>query len=171
MPGKAGYPEEALVLVRRLGARLVSQSLTLAVAESCTGGLGGALCTEIPGSSSWFSGGIVAYANRAKETLLGVPNAVLLAQGAVSEPVVRAMVLGVMAAFGAEVGLAISGLAGPDGGSPGKPVGTVWIAAGMASGAGEVRLVSRRRRFPGDRGTVRLGAAVAALALAEDLLG
>jgi nicotinamide-nucleotide amidase len=170
MAEKAEYPEEVLGLVRRLGAKLASRSLTLAVAESCTGGLGGALCTELPGSSSWFSGGIVAYTNRAKETLLGVPKAVLLAQGAVSEPVVRAMVLGAMAAFGADVGLAISGLAGPDGGSPEKPVGTVWIAAGMALREGEVRLVSRRRHFPGDRGTVRLGAAEAALALAEGLL-
>jgi nicotinamide-nucleotide amidase len=171
MPGKAVYPQEALALARRLGGKLSARGLCLAVAESCTGGLAGVLCTEIPGSSSWFAGGIIAYANRAKETLLGVPADVLIAQGAVSEPVVRRMALGVMAGLDAGLGLAISGLAGPDGGSPEKPVGTVWIAAGLALRAGETRLLARRHSFPGDRGAVRLSAAMTALALGEELLG
>jgi PncC family amidohydrolase len=165
------YPEEALALARRLGRKLMARSLSLAVAESCTGGLAGALCTEIPGSSSWFVGGVVAYANRAKETVLGVPAAVLAAEGAVSEPVVRGMALGVLSLFGAGMGLGISGLAGPGGGSPEKPVGTVWIAAAIAAREEEARFVSRRCCFPGDRGAVRLAAAMAALSLAEDLLG
>jgi nicotinamide-nucleotide amidase len=167
---KAGYPEEALTRVRRLGRELSARSLFLAVAESCTGGLVGALCTEIPGSSSWFAGGIIAYANRAKESLLYVPASVLAGQGAVSDAVVRGMVRGVMAAFGAGAGLAVSGLAGPDGGSPEKPVGTVWISAAVAARDGEACLSSRRYCFPGDRGAIRLAAAVAALSMAEALL-
>jgi PncC family amidohydrolase len=167
---KVAYPEEALALARRLGGKLSARALFLAVAESCTGGLAGALCTEIPGSSSWFAGGVIAYANQAKESLLGVPADVLLARGAVSEPVARAMALGAMSAFKAGVGLAVSGLAGPGGGSPEKPVGLVWIAAGLALRAGPARLLSRRHIFPGDRGVVRMSAAMAALAMAEELL-
>jgi nicotinamide-nucleotide amidase len=167
---KAGYPKDVLAQARRLGRKLSDRALFLAVAESCTGGLVGALCTEIPGSSSWFAGGIIAYANRAKETLLGVPAAVLAGQGAVSEPVVRGMARGILAAFGVGAGLAVSGLAGPEGGSPEKPVGTVWIAAALAARGGEVCLASRRYCFPGDRGAIRLAAAVAALSMVDALL-
>ncbi|MCL1916345.1 MAG: CinA family protein [Desulfovibrionaceae bacterium] len=98
------------------------------VAESCTGGLCAAVCTEMPGSSAWFAGGVVAYSNALKTRLLGVPEELLEAHGAVSLPVARAMVLGAAGACGAGCALAVSGIAGPSGGTPDKPVGTVCMA-------------------------------------------
>ena len=137
----------------------------LAVAESCTGGLLGERLTAVPGASDVFVGGVVAYADRIKTELLGVPEAVLAQHGAVSEETVRAMVVGAQRAFLADCAAGVTGIAGPDGGTPEKPVGTVWLAA--AAGA-NIRAV--RRMFPGDRGEIRARAAQAALDLLRRLL-
>lgn len=144
-----------------LGQRLARLGITLATAESCTGGLIAARCTEMPGSSAWFVGGVVAYANAVKRDVLGVDPALLAAHGAVSEPVVRAMAAGVLRLTGAHLAVAVSGVAGPDGGTPEKPVGTVW----MAVARGEA-VQARRFLFSGDRAAVRaatVDAAVTAL--------
>jgi nicotinamide-nucleotide amidase len=137
-----------------VGDLLRERGWRLAAAESCTAGLLLGRLTEIPGSSAWIVGGVVAYANDVKTRELGVPDAMLAAHGAVSEPVARAMAEGVRASFGANIGVAITGIAGPDGGSDSKPVGTVVMAvAGPAS-------TVKTSIFPGDRQMVR-GLAVA----------
>ena len=133
---------------------------TAALAESCTGGLVSKYLTDFAGSSDVFKGGVVSYHNDLKRDLLGVPEAVLSAHGAVSEETAKAMALGVAARTGAEWGLAITGIAGPGGGTEAKPIGLVWIAL---AGKGEV--ATRRYEFPGDREWVRERAAVAALRL------
>jgi len=134
------------------------RGLSIAVAESCTGGLLGARLTAIPGSSDVVLGGVIAYANDVKLELLGVPKDDLREQGAVSDPVVRAMATGVRAATGARVGMAITGVAGPGGGTEEKPVGTVWIATDV-----DGMVESRRTRLIGDRAEVRQRAAQAVL--------
>jgi len=134
---------------------------TLAVAESCTAGVLAARLTEHPGASDVFIGGVVSYANEVKESLLGVPPASIISHGAVSEPVVRHMAEGVCRALGATIGLAITGVAGPGGGTVEKPVGTVWLAVSGAMGT-----VSETVCFAGDRAAVRERAAQGALALA-----
>lgn len=122
----------------------------LATAESCTGGLIAAACTDLAGSSNWFERGFVTYSNAAKTELLGVP-AVLIAQhGAVSEPVVRAMVAGAVDRSRAQVAVAVTGVAGPGGGSPDKPVGTVWLAWSVGG-----HITAERCQFAGDRAAVR----------------
>jgi nicotinamide-nucleotide amidase len=128
--GTAELALEALV-----GRLLNERRLTLAVAESCTGGLIGHRLTEVPGSSDYFLGGVVSYSNEAKKDLLRVPAAVLAQQGAVSPETARDMARGVRAVFHADIGLAVTGIAGPSGGSREKPVGTVFI--GLADDAGE----------------------------------
>ncbi|MEO6528891.1 MAG: competence/damage-inducible protein A [Gemmatimonadaceae bacterium] len=135
-----------------------TRGLTIGVAESCTGGLLGARLTAIAGSSDVVLGGVIAYQNEIKTSLLGVPPAMLIEHGAVSEPVVRAMAAGVRSRTGARVGMAITGIAGPGGGSEEKPVGTVWIATDID---GEVE--SRRLRMIGDRSEVRHRAAQAVM--------
>jgi nicotinamide-nucleotide amidase len=130
------------------------------VAESCTGGLLGARLTAIPGSSDVVRGGVIAYDNAVKTSLLGVAAELLREHGAVSEPVARAMASGARNAVGAHVALAITGVAGPGGGSEAKPVGTVWIALDFG---GEVD--ARRYQLIGDREEVRQRAAQAALEL------
>lgn len=115
-------------LIGRLSKALNSKGYLFATAESCTGGLIAGMCTDMPGSSAWFSGGVVAYADEVKLRLLDVPKDLLRNYGAVSEPVVRRMALGALAACNAQAALAVSGIAGPDGGTLEKPVGTVWIA-------------------------------------------
>jgi nicotinamide-nucleotide amidase len=132
--------------------------LSIAVAESCTGGLLGARLTAIPGSSDVVLGGVIAYANAVKAELLGVSHDDLLDHGAVSEPVVRAMATGVRAATGARIGMAITGIAGPGGGTEEKPVGTVWIATDV-----DGTVEARRTRLIGDRAEVRQRAAQAVL--------
>lgn len=112
-------------------ALLQQRGLTLAVAESCTGGSIAAAVTSVPGCSSVMLGGVVAYNNRVKADVLGVSNEDLITYGAVSEPVVRQMVIGVSALLGADCAIATSGIAGPGGGSTDKPVGTVWVALKM----------------------------------------
>ncbi|MES2682207.1 MAG: CinA family protein [Pseudomonadota bacterium] len=145
-------------LVARIASDLLARREWLAVAESCTGGLIAAACTDLAGSSGWFERGLVTYSNRAKQELLGVPAGLLETHGAVSEPCVRAMAEGLMARAPVRHVIAISGIAGPGGGSADKPVGTVWIAW---AGAGSLR--TALYRFAGDRQSVRQQAAEAAL--------
>ncbi len=113
--------------IQRLGQILLHKGWVCATAESCTGGLLGASMTAVPGASSWFSGGVMAYANAVKVAQLGVSAVTLLQEGAVSEACVRAMAQGLCEKFCVDVGVSISGVAGPDGGSVEKPVGTVWL--------------------------------------------
>ncbi len=120
--------------VAGIGRRLVEKGWRLAVAESCTGGLVSHSVTNLSGSSAFFLGGVVAYANEVKERLLGVPREMLAAYGAVSAEVALAMAQGVRQLLGAEVGLATTGIAGPTGGTPSKPVGTVYIAVSTPVG-------------------------------------
>jgi nicotinamide-nucleotide amidase len=134
------------------------RGLTLAVAESCTGGMLGERLTNIPGSSRTVQGGIIAYANEVKTRELDVPADVLVAHGAVSEAVARAMAEGVRRRFGTGIGIGITGIAGPDGGTPEKPVGTVWVAVDVA---GDVHAV--RALLPGNRFEIRYRAAQLAL--------
>jgi nicotinamide-nucleotide amidase len=129
-----------------VGRMLAERGLTLATAESCTGGLIGARLTAVPGSSRYYRGGVVAYANEAKRDLLGVPEALLREHGAVSEPVARAMAEGVRARLGADLALATTGISGPDGGTPEKPVGLVWIAFASQNGVEAEQMI-----FPFDR--------------------
>jgi len=129
-----------------VGRMLAERGLTLATAESCTGGLIGARLTAVPGSSRYYRGGVVAYANEAKRDLLGVPEALLREHGAVSEPVARAMAEGARARFGADLALATTGISGPDGGTPEKPVGLVWIAHASKQGVEAEQMI-----FPFDR--------------------
>lgn len=139
-----------LGLVGDVAARLQARGWRLATAESCTGGLIAAACTELAGSSLWFERGVVSYSNEAKTALLDVAPALIEAHGAVSEPVALAMAQGLLARSQADVVVAVTGVAGPTGGSTLKPVGTVWFAWATAAGAhAEVRV------FPGDRAAVR----------------
>ena len=138
-------------LVAQLADLLIAQRRLLATAESCTGGLIAGACTELAGSSAWFERGFVTYSNEAKAESLGVDAALIAAHGAVSEPVARAMAEGAIAHSRAGVALAVTGVAGPTGGSAEKPVGTVWFGWSVD---GVTR--TERRRFDGDRRTVRL---------------
>lgn len=135
----------------RLGERLLRAVRTIATAESCTGGLVAKVLTDRAGSSGYVLGGLVTYSNEAKQGLLGVSRKSLDEHGAVSEPVVREMVAGALAATGADIAVAISGVAGPGGGSEDKPVGTVWFAWG-SSPASTVAVV---KHFEGNRDQVR----------------
>ena len=134
----------------------------IALAESCTGGLAAARLTSIPGSSDVFLGGVVAYDNAVKRDVLGVPDTMLREHGAVSEPVVRAMASGVRRVIGAELGVSITGIAGPGGGSPEKPVGTVFIGLDL-----EGRVTAWRRHYLGDRDEIRRRTAQVALDFAR----
>jgi len=135
----------------RLGERLLRAVRTIATAESCTGGWVAKVLTDRAGSSGYVLGGLVTYSNEAKQGLLGVSRKSLDEHGAVSEPVVREMVAGALTATGADVAVAISGVAGPGGGSEDKPVGTVWFAWG-GSPASTVAVV---KHFEGNRDQVR----------------
>jgi PncC family amidohydrolase len=149
-----------------LGAALSASGKTLAVAESCTAGLLGGAVTSIPGSSRYFSGGVVAYGNSAKISLLGVPPGLISARGAVSREVALAMAEGVLALFRADLAIAVTGIAGPGGGSRGKPAGTVWVAVVAVGGVRH----AHRFRFPGGREAVRRAAVRASFGVAIDVL-
>jgi nicotinamide-nucleotide amidase len=151
--------EHVLALCRARG-------LTLATAESCTGGLVAARVTSVPGSSSVFLGGVVAYANETKVRELGVPGELLAAHGAVSPEVAEAMARGARERLGADVAVAVTGIAGPDGGTPEKPVGLVHLHAEGPDGG-----LAREFSFPGDRASIRARSAVGALHLVRALLG
>ena len=146
-------------LAARVGECLLAHSWRLATAESCTGGWVAKTITDIAGSSDWFDRGFVTYSNASKQELLGVDTGLIEDHGAVSAPVVRAMTAGALAHSRAEIALAVSGIAGPGGGSPEKPVGTVWFAWGR-TGRGSV---TRRECFIGDREAVRAQAVRTAL--------
>lgn len=156
------FYQQATRHIGQLGEKLMDRALMLGAAESCTGGLLSALCTELPGSSAWFAGGVVSYANSVKREVLGVREELLEKHGAVSREVVEAMAAGVLRALGVEVGIAISGIAGPGGGTDEKPVGTVWLGLATRS-QGTVALRSRRYVFPGSRQDVRSAAVAEAL--------
>ena len=136
--------------VQQLAQMLLQRRWMLASAESCTGGMIAAACTDLAGSSQWFERGFVTYSNAAKMELLGVPADLLQQHGAVSEPVVRAMAQGALSHSHAQLGVAVTGVAGPTGGSKDKPVGTVWFGF-LVDG----ELTSEMRLFPGDRAAVR----------------
>ncbi|MEY2918983.1 MAG: hypothetical protein RL261_288 [Pseudomonadota bacterium] len=142
-------------LARAVGDRLQLRAETLVTAESCTGGWIAKACTDVAGSSRWFQGGVVAYSNALKVALLDVPEGLLAQHGAVSEPIVRAMAAGVLARTGDSVAVAVSGVAGPDGGTADKPVGTVWLAWAWRERGGSFRMESRCERFAGGRDDVR----------------
>jgi nicotinamide-nucleotide amidase len=153
--------EPLLPAVVALADAMRGRGWRLATAESCTGGLIAAACTALAGSSDWFDRGVVSYSNAAKTELLGVPAALIAAHGAVSEPVARAMAEGVLAGSDADLAIAVTGIAGPGGAVPGKPVGTVWLGWGCA---GAIR--TERLHLPGDHGAVRQATVEAALARA-----
>jgi nicotinamide-nucleotide amidase len=149
-------------LVRELAKCLLSRGRTLATAESCTGGWISKALTDLPGSSDWFGFGLVTYSDEAKQRLLGVQSATLERHGAVSEQVVEEMARGVLQQSGAELGLAVSGVAGPGGGSEDKPVGTVWFAWSWREADG-IQVQTGLQKFPGDRESVRRQAVMFAL--------
>ena len=146
-------------LVVRLAAALGARRATIATAESCTGGLLAERLTRVPGSSRYFPGGAITYSNAEKTRQLGVAESLLAEHGAVSAAVARAMAEGVRSRLATDLGVAITGVAGPDGGSAEKPVGTVHVAV---AGPGE-RVDSRHLRLPGDRERIRWQASQAAL--------
>jgi nicotinamide-nucleotide amidase len=148
--GEDCYGRDAESLEVVVGRLLLERRLTLAVAESCTGGLLGHRLTNVPGSSAYFERGVLVYSNRAKQEMLGVPEAVLRAHGAVSGPCAEAMARGAATLAGTSCGLAITGIAGPDGGTPGKPVGTVFVGLAV-----EGRASARHFRFTGDRASIK----------------
>ena len=144
---------------------LLKKQLRLVTAESCTGGLIAAACTDLAGSSAWFERGFVTYSNAAKTELLGVPERVLRRAGAVCGPVAQAMAEGALAHSHAQVAVAVTGVAGPTGGSPAKPVGTVWFGFALPG-----RVLTEKCHFDGDRAAVRQATVRHALARLVELL-
>jgi nicotinamide-nucleotide amidase len=140
-------------LCQSLATALQSKNARLATAESCTGGLIAASCTDLSGSSAWFERGFVSYSNEAKAEMLSVPAPLISKYGAVSEEVAKAMALGALARSRAQFSLAVTGIAGPTGGTDAKPVGTVWLAWAQMEPA---QCVAIRKVFAGDRQAVRL---------------
>ncbi len=163
--GEAVYARERVELEELVGHRLKAQGQTLASAESCTGGLIGERITSVSGSSAWYLGGIISYADAVKVRELGVDSEVLAREGAVSDAVVRQMAEGVRTRFAADYGLAVTGIAGPSGGTADKPVGLVHIAVAHPDGT-----TAERHVFPGNRATVREWTCRAALMLLQKVL-
>jgi nicotinamide-nucleotide amidase len=153
-------------LAAQVGMLLKSHGLMLATAESCTGGGGAQASTEVAGSSAWFERGFVTYSNQSKQQMLGVRHSTLEQHGAVSEMTVREMVAGALLHSSAQVAMAVSGIAGPDGGTAEKPVGTVWFAWGLKDG--EIR--AQRMQLDGNRSEVRAQAVKIALQGIANLL-
>lgn len=141
-------------LAARVGRKLLAEGRTVVTAESCTGGWIAKTLTDIPGSSEWFGEGFVTYGNEAKIRRLGVPRSLLEADGAVSKASARAMAMGALNRTDAHIAVAVSGIAGPGGAVPGKPVGTVWLCWAARRGRG-LRMVTELRHFRGDREAVR----------------
>ncbi len=158
--GDACYSTDGSSLAEVVLARARAAGLTLTTAESCTGGMVGAALTDVPGSSASYLGGAVSYADEAKVTLLGVDPGLIAACGAVSDAVAKSMAAGARDTLGADVAVAVTGAAGPEGGSKDKPVGTVWFGV-----AGADRVEAHLRHFPGDRALVRERATMTALDL------
>ena len=157
--------DDTPALTRQLAGLLLAKGQMMATAESCTGGMIAAACTELAGSSAWFERGFVTYSNEAKTELLGVPAALIAEHGAVSEPVVRAMAEGALRQSRAHIAVAVTGVAGPGGGSADKPVGSVWF--GWATAAG---VKTQLRHLAGDRQQVRQATVQHALQGLNDLL-
>lgn len=141
-----------------LGRRLADEGARLAVAESCTGGLLSKVLTDVPGASGWFERGIVVYSNAAKQDLAGVPKRLIEEHGAVSQPVAEALAAGLLARAPVTYALAITGIAGPDGGTQAKPVGTVWIGWACSEA-----VQAKRLQFSGGRAAVRKKSVAAAM--------
>jgi nicotinamide-nucleotide amidase len=152
-------------LIELLADLLQRKHWMMATAESCTGGLIAGACTDLSGSSNWFERGFVTYSNEAKTEMIGVDAALIAAHGAVSEEVARAMAEGAVARSNAQVAVAVTGVAGPTGGSPEKPVGTVWFGWSVN---GQSR--TERRRFDGDRAAVRAATVRYALQMLATLI-
>jgi nicotinamide-nucleotide amidase len=150
---------ELQILAGDVAIEVLQRKLMLVTAESCTGGWIAKTLTDLPGSSAWFDAGVVTYSYEAKEALLGVNPRTLELTGAVSEETVLEMVSGALARFGAGVAVAVTGIAGPSGGTPDKPVGTVWIGWKRRGGYGHAQLF----HFPGDREAIRRRTVAAAL--------
>ncbi len=148
-----------------ISSTLLTRGWMLATAESCTGGMIAAACTDLAGSSQWFERGFVSYSNAAKTELLGVPAGLIAQHGAVSEPVARAMAEGAVQHSAAQVSVAVTGVAGPTGGTPDKPVGTVWFGWRI-----DGTTHSELRHFTGDRAAVRAQTVRHALARLAQLL-
>jgi nicotinamide-nucleotide amidase len=155
------------ILAAQVGGLLKAHGLKLATAESCTGGGVAHAITDVAGSSAWFERGFITYSNLAKQQMLGVSEATLDQRGAVSEAAVREMVAGALANSAAQVALAVSGIAGPEGGTPGKPVGTVWFAWGLKHGL----TLAKVHHLAGNRSEIRAMAVHIALQGVQDLLG
>jgi PncC family amidohydrolase len=165
-PSRPPSDEELDRAARRLGRRLTERGWQMAAAESCTGGLVGHVITQVPKSSDHFLGGIVSYSNLAKEELLDVPGDLLERVGAVSSEVAEAMTTGALARFPvARIAVAVTGIAGPDGGSDDKPVGLTYVAAALRDG----RAIVERYEWPHDRDGNKRASALAALELADRL--
>ncbi|SCZ49680.1 nicotinamide-nucleotide amidase [Thiohalomonas denitrificans] len=158
--------EQLAELAGRVAERLSGKGVMLAAAESCTGGWVAKVCTDLTGSSGWFERGFVTYSNEAKQEMLGVSPRTLATHGAVSEAAVREMASGALARSRARVTLAISGVAGPGGGTDRKPVGTVWFAWATAD-----RLQTQHECFGGDREAVRRAAVITALEGVLEIVG
>jgi len=161
--GRQQEMDEAIEVV--LGQALRQRGWTLAVAESCTGGLLGHRITNVPGSSEYFLGGVVAYAYEAKERLLGVEHNTLYKHGAVSRETALEMARGARGAFGADVGLSVTGIAGPAGGLPEKPVGLTWVAVSIREGEWAENYL-----FEGDRHANKVQSAESAMGLLQKVL-
>jgi PncC family amidohydrolase len=163
---RAPTDDELDAAARRLGRVLVERGWQMAAAESCTGGLVGHVITQVPRSSDHFLGGIVSYSNEAKQQLLDVPEDLIESVGAVSAEVAEAMTTGTLARFpAARLAIAVTGVAGPDGGSEGKPVGLTYVAAALRDGAAAVE----RHTWPHDRDGNKRASALAVLELATRL--
>ena len=156
---------DTLPRVEQLATQLLRRQWMLVTAESCSGGLIAGACTDLSGSSNWFERGFVTYSNAAKTELLGVPAALIAQHGAVSEPVARAMAEGALRHAAAQVAVAVTGVAGPIGGTPDKPVGLVWFGFALPG-----RVLSEKMNFPGDRAAVRAATVQHALSRLVELM-
>jgi nicotinamide-nucleotide amidase len=154
-----------LPLVEQLAAQLLQRQWLLATAESCTGGLIAGACTDVSGSSAWFERGFVTYSNAAKTELLGVPATLIDTHGAVSEAVAHAMAIGAVQHSPAQVAVAVTGVAGPTGGTAEKPVGLVWFGFALPG-----RVLTEKMNFAGDRAAVRAATVHHALRRLRELL-
>lgn len=177
---RSWYPAQLAQLLEPLASLFTANRWKISTAESCTGGMLAAAITQVPGSSAWFDQGVVTYSNNAKSTMLDVDTSILESHGAVSDACVAAMAVGALRRSGANVAVSVSGIAGPDGSTPGKPVGTVWIGwafrttplggnarPGSQSGGAlhdpEIDVITELRHWEGDRQAVREQAVLHAL--------
>ena len=164
MSERAAPTDVTLDAVSALGDALRHRGWHLATAESCTGGLIAGACTAAPGSSDWFAGGVVTYSNALKSALLGVDAVLIASHGAVSAEVAEAMAQGAVERLAVDLAVAATGIAGPGGAVPGKPVGTVWLGVALRGAAGVVAVRARRLQLDGDRDAVRKASVAHALA-------